>query len=54
MIKLTQKLALELYVSPKMRTVEMKTEGVICGSYAYYLGGGGVYDEDDVNDNGEY
>ena len=33
MIKLTQKLSLELYSSPKMRTVEMKTEGMLCTSY---------------------
>ena len=40
------------YETPSVTTLEVLSEGVLCGSY--YLGGGGVYGDDDMNDNGEY
>ena len=40
------------YETPTITTLEVLSEGVLCGSY--YLGGGGVYEDDDMNDNGEY
>jgi hypothetical protein len=40
------------YVAPSVNVLDVQAEGVLCGSY--YLGGGGVYDDDDMNDNGEY
>ena len=40
------------YETPSVNVLNVQAEGVLCGSY--YLGGGGVYGEDDMNDNGEY
>ena len=40
------------YETPSVNVLNVHAEGVLCGSY--YLGGGGVYGEDDMNDNGEY
>lgn len=42
----------QTYETPSVTTLEVLSEGVLCGSY--YLGGGGVYEDDDMNDNGEY
>lgn len=42
------------YETPSVTTLEVLSEGVLCGSGDYYLGGGGVYGDDDMNDNGEY
>ena len=40
------------YETPSVNVLDVQAEGVLCGSY--YLGGGGVYGDDDMNDNGEY
>ena len=40
------------YETPSVNVLNVQAEGVLCGSS--YLGGGGVYDGDDMNDNGEY
>ena len=40
------------YETPSVNVLDVHAEGVLCGSY--YLGGGGVYGDDDMNDNGEY
>lgn len=42
------------YETPTVTTLEVLSEGVLCGSYTWTHGGGGVYGEDDMNDNGEY
>ena len=42
------------YETPTITTLEVLTEGVLCGSGDYFLGGGGIYDDDHTNDNGEY
>ena len=42
------------YETPTITTLEVLSEGVLCGSYTWTQGGGGVYGEDDMNDNGEY
>lgn len=42
------------YETPSVTTLEVLSEGVLCGSGDYYLGGGGVYGDDDMNDNGDY
>lgn len=42
------------YETPTITTLEFQSEGVLCGSYTWTQGGGGVYGEDDMNDNGEY
>ena len=44
--------AIRAYASPQVQIFTLRSEGVLCGSY--YLGGGGVYGDDDMNDNGEY
>ena len=41
------------YVAPSVTVLDVQAEGVLCGSYTWTQGGGGVYD-DDMNDNGEY
>ena len=43
-----------LYETPTVTTLEVLSEGVLCGSYTWTQGGGGVYEDDDMNDNGEY
>lgn len=42
------------YETPTVTTLEVLSEGVLCGSYTWTQGGGGVYGEDDMNDNGDY
>lgn len=42
------------YEAPKVQTLDVLSEGVLCASGDYFLGGGGVYGVDDMNDNGEY
>lgn len=45
------------YISPEIRTVEFKTEGPLCTSMVssyYFLGGGGQYTDDFINDNGSF
>lgn len=55
MNKLTKKcLSGVVYISPEIKSVEIKAEGPLCTSFTYYLGGGGVYGLDDINDNGSY
>lgn len=41
------------YVSPEIKELEIKSEGMLCVS-GYFLGGGGYYYDEDFNDNGEY
>ena len=41
------------YETPSVNVLNVQAEGVLCGSYTWTQGGGGVYD-DDMNDNGEY
>ena len=40
------------YVTPEIKLLEIMNQGVLCGSY--YYGGGGAYEDGDINDNGEY
>lgn len=42
------------YEAPTVKTLDILSEGVLCGSYTWTQGGGGVYGEDDMNDNGDY
>ena len=42
------------YVTPSIFSLDIKSEGVLCGSYIYHFGGGGTYGNGDINDNGEY
>ena len=42
------------YVAPAAIELEAYNEGVLCASGEYHLGGGGVYSEEDINDNGSY
>ena len=42
------------YETPTVTTLEVLSEGVLCGSYTWTQGGGGVYGEDDMNNNDEY
>lgn len=44
----------QTYETPSVTTLEVLSEGVLCGSGDYFLGGGGIYDDDHTNDNGEY
>ena len=54
-IKLTENQSREpLYVTPAIKSLVIKSEGVLCGSYIYHFGGGGTYGDGDINDNGEY
>ena len=42
--KLTkQPLGADSYISPEIRTVEFKAEGMLCVSAVYFLGGAGQY-----------
>lgn len=49
---------LQEYQKPTIEIVEIKYSGLICTSpnanVAFYLGGGGVYDEGAIVDNGDY
>ena len=49
MIKLTQKLSLELYSSPKVRVVEIENEGPLCASYGTFSIADWDEDEDELN-----
>ena len=42
------------YSSPAVDVFSYFCEGVLCASGDYFLGGGGIYDDDHTNDNGEY
>lgn len=42
-----------LYETPLVTTLEFQSEGVLCGSDKWTVGGGGSYG-DDINDNGGY
>lgn len=42
------------YETPLVKTLEFLSEGVLCGSYTWTQGGGGIYEDGDINDNGEY
>lgn len=48
----------EEYIKPAIEIVEIKYSGLICTSpganAAFFLGGGGVYDEGAIVDNGDY
>ena len=44
----------ETYATPTITTLKIQSEGVLCGSYKWHEGGGGIYEDDDINDNGEY
>lgn len=44
----------EIYATPTITTLKIQSEGVLCGSYKWHEGGGGIYEDDDINDNGEY
>ena len=44
----------QTYETPSVTTLEVLSEGVLCGSYTWTEGGGGIYDDDHTNDNGEY
>lgn len=46
--------AVETYETPTITTLEVLSEGVLCGSYKWTEGGGGIYEDGDINDNGEY
>lgn len=46
--------AVSSYETPTVTTLEVLSEGVLCGSYTWTQGGGGVYGEDDMNENGGY
>lgn len=43
-----------LYESPALTALDIESEGLLCQSGEFTLGGGGVYGDDDINDNGEY
>ena len=42
------------YETPLVKTLEFLSEGLLCVSGEFNLGGGGAYGEGDINDNGEY
>ena len=42
------------YETPTITTLEFLSEGVLSGSYTRTEGGGGIYDDDHTNDNGDY
>ena len=44
----------QTYETPSVTTLEVLSEGVLCGSYTWTEGGGGIYEDGDINDNGEY
>lgn len=46
--------AVETYETPTITTLNIQSEGVLCGSYNWTEGGGGIYEDGDINDNGEY
>ncbi len=45
------------YITPEIKSVEFKAEGMLCvsaASYFYNLGGAGQYTDEFINDNGAY
>ena len=42
------------YESPLVKTLEIASEGLLCGSYTWTEGGAGTYTEEFINNNGEY
>ena len=42
------------YATPTIAVLDFQNEGLLCVSGEFNLGGGGVYGDDDINDNGEY
>ena len=47
-----------VYMKPTMSIVEVKFSGMMCSSpdmnTTFFLGGGGVYGEESIVDNGDY
>ena len=46
--------AVETYETPTITTLNIQSEGVLCGSYKWTEGGGGIYEDGDINENGGY
>lgn len=44
----------QTYETPTVKELDIQSEGVLCGSYKWTEGGGGSYEDGDINDNGEY
>lgn len=44
----------QTYETPTVKELDIQSEGVLCGSYKWTEGGGGIYEDGDINDNGEY
>ncbi len=42
------------YESPTTNLLVVRVQGVLMGSDRYYLGGGGSYDDNDTNENGDF
>ena len=42
------------YESPLVKTLEIASEGLLCGSYTWTEGGAGTYSDEFINDNGSY
>lgn len=42
------------YESPSLTALDVMSEGLLCVSGNFTLGGGGIYEDGDINDNGEY
>ena len=42
------------YLSPETETLIVQTEGKILNPSDYHQGGGGFYDDGDINDNGDF
>lgn len=42
------------YAAPSVTVLDIQSEGLLCTSGEFNLGGGGVYGDDDINDNGSY
>ena len=42
----------EEYETPTIATLNIQSEGLLCVSFTQ--GGGGIFEDGDINDNGEY
>lgn len=42
------------YAAPSVTVLDYQSEGLLCISGEFNLGGGGSYTDDDINDNGSY